>query len=68
MKEYEKWKDGNCVKNCNLCHIGVCGDCSGIGTKGDVWRAALELVLEWLDYSTEHKEIKDRIHNELENN
>jgi len=30
------------------------------------WRAALELVLGWLDYSAEHKEIKDRIHDELE--
>ena len=44
MKEFEKWKDGNCVKVCNLCHIGVCGDCTGIGTKEDAWKAALRWV------------------------
>ena len=31
-----------------------------------MWRAALEQVLEWLDYSAEHKEIADKIHEELE--
>ena len=30
------------------------------------WRAALELVFGWLDYSTEHEEIKDKICKELE--
>ena len=30
------------------------------------WRGALELVLGWLDYSSEHKEIADKIHDELE--
>lgn len=30
------------------------------------WQAALEEVLGWLDYSFEHKEIKDKIHDELE--
>ncbi len=30
------------------------------------WRAALEEVLGWLDCSIEHEEIKDKIHEELE--
>ena len=30
------------------------------------FRAALGVVLEWLDYSTEHKEIADKIHEVLE--
>ena len=42
MEQFEKWKDDNCVKHCNLCYIGVCGDCVGIGTKEDTWRAALK--------------------------
>jgi len=66
MEQFKKWKDNKCVKVCNLCHIGVCGSCSRIGTKEDTWRAALELVLEWLNHSSEHKEIKDKIHDELE--
>ena len=48
MEQFEKWKDGKCVKVCNLCYIGVCGDCSGIGTKEDTWRAAFENIQQWI--------------------
>lgn len=61
MKEFDKWKDDNCIKHCNLCHIGVCGDCRGIGTKADAWRAALE----WAK-SNKGYEIADSICEELE--
>lgn len=44
MKEFEKWKNTNCIKHCNLVNIGVCGDCQGIGAKEDAWRAALEWI------------------------
>ena len=44
---------------------------NGGGTYGKVkvaayWREALEWLYEQLDYSTEHKEIKDIIRDELE--
>jgi len=42
MLGFNKWKEDNCVKHCNLCFIGVCGKCTGIGTKEDVWRSALK--------------------------
>lgn len=32
----------------------------------EVWRAALEMVFDWLDYSAEHEEIKDKIQEELD--
>lgn len=44
MEQFENWKGNNCIKHCNLCGIGVCGSCNGIGTKGDAWKAALEWV------------------------
>ena len=46
MKAYEKWKDDSCVEHCSLCHIGVCGECDGLGTKEEARKAALEWVLE----------------------
>lgn len=49
MKEFKKWKKAGCIKVCNLSGIGVCGDCQGIGTKEDTWKAALKWVLEITD-------------------
>ena len=46
MKAFEKWKNDNCREHCNLVYVGVCADCTGSGTKKDVWRAALEWVLK----------------------
>ena len=53
MKEFQKWLFGSEPKLNGR-------------PREDAWRAALELVLGWLDYSSEHEEIKDKIHDELE--
>ena len=67
MKQFEKWKDDNCVKHCNLCYIGVCGDCRGIGTKADTWKAALKCVRdEMLPNCHEPMDIYDFIEEELD--
>ena len=53
MKEFEdQWEEAG---------GGICGKraCE------KYYRAALKLVLGWLDYSTEHKEIEDKIYEEL---
>ena len=36
------------------------------GTSKHTWRAAFELMLGWLDNSIEHKELADKIYEELE--
>lgn len=66
LKQFEKWKDDNCVKHCNLCHIGVCGNCTGIGTKGDVWRAALEWAEDRISESKSLGEALSKIIREIE--
>ncbi|KKN71270.1 hypothetical protein LCGC14_0423130 [marine sediment metagenome] len=53
LKAYRKWLKGK----------------AGIGWytgTEEGWRAALEEVFGWLDYSTEHEKIKDKIQEELE--
>jgi len=54
MKEFEElWEEAG---------GGICGKraCEKF------YRAALEMILGWLDYSSEHKEIANKIHDELE--
>ena len=49
MKEFDKWIQDNCENNCDIScdpDKGVCHRCSGLGTKEDAWKAALEWVLE----------------------
>ena len=66
MKEFEKWDK----KEYSLPHIIERGPVGrdALRQRKHAWRTALELVLEWLDYSSEHKEIEDKIYDELENN
>lgn len=60
MKYFKKWWKG-------YSKIVFKNECSYERKYGKIgWRAALEEVLGWLDHSAEHKEIKDKIHNELE--
>jgi len=43
MKEFEKWRIKNCEENCDIgVDSGLCHYCSGLGTKEDAWKAALE--------------------------
>jgi len=64
MREFEKWKSENFKPEKNLVDSEdyFCGYADGLETG---WRAVLEMVLGWLDYSSEHKEIADKIHDEL---
>jgi hypothetical protein len=67
IKEFETWSCKNCINgNCpaRSGHKISCIACEDL--QENAWRAALEEVLEWLDYSAEHKEIADKIHEELE--
>jgi len=66
MKEFEKYKL-RCCKTCATdVYIDMCEVCLAMRQRKIGWRAALELVFGWLDYSTEHEEIKDKICKELE--
>ena len=70
MKEFEKWE--GMIERCSKCTIpkDICARiedsviCKFL--REDGWRAALEEVLDWLGYSIEHKEIADKIYEELE--
>ena len=66
MIEFKKWQDGNCAKHCD--QPSSCGECGGIGTKEDVWKAALEWVLskEYTDDSGGSQIDISEIHKELE--
>jgi len=57
MKEFEKW---------SKTPTGYAERASAYAEGEAAWRAALELVFGWLDYSAEHEEIKDKICKELE--
>jgi len=64
MKEFKKWDEGSCGgAECNLTHDASCDACTALKKIG--WKAALEWVLDQLDYSIEHKEIGDKIYKEL---
>lgn len=55
MEEFEKWNDSLPILEKRYQSL----------ERKKAWRAALGMVFEWLDYSTEHEEIKDKIQKEL---
>ena len=44
MKSYQKWDKKNCADNCDLRGANACDDCRGLGTREDVWRAAIQHI------------------------
>ena len=67
MKQFKKWKENNCIDNCDIgVDTGVCKRCTGLGTKEDVWKAALECVRDkMLPNCHEPMDIYDFIEEEL---
>lgn len=47
MKAFEEWRLKNCNDNCDIgVDSGPGHRCTGLGTKKDAWRAALEWLLK----------------------
>lgn len=59
MKAFEKWKSDNCEENCIEYPSHLCATCEGLGSREDVWKAALKWANEGLN--------KFHIEEELEN-
>jgi len=69
MKGFKKWDEENCGgTECIIIHDAGCdaGCDACVALRKIGWKAALEWVLDQLDYSIEHKEIGDKIYKELE--
>ena len=75
MKAFEKWRLKNCEDNCDIgVDSGPCHRCSGLGTKEDAWKAALEDLLNYIKKNnknfkyrgTDIAKIKKHIKEELE--
>ena len=62
MIEFEKWQ-----KNREIKTIGYVNNTEAVKSGCQQgWKAALEWVLKQLDHSSEHKEIEDKIYEELQ--